>query len=333
MFFSGSPLILSGSELEDFIVYNLGDRDKGTKFLQRMEQIVDKKEKGNFIISQSEMKNNVEAPETIKGYVPPEILIPKLENEIQTSKTTLDNINDLELFFKTRKKKFNIFEKLKSEKRKITIKKNLPLINKFNNNDNDNNSNFSMEHLSPIARKNSFLYNDNSSEKKILSNDKSTLFIFSKLPSNDKNKKKFSVASHFSYEKNLRKSNFSHINLFGNNLNRRFTNAHQHHNFRGFLQNNSVDEKNNIQSNNNSFLNISKDEKLKERINKFKNEKNKLDSNNKLKKRESLFLNLSDNYNILSPQKKSQINLKKNKKIFDKNEAEQNLLQTEKIFN
>ena len=346
--FSGSPLILSGSELEDFIVYNLGDRDKGTKFLQRMEKIVDKKEKGNFIISQSEMKNNVEAPETIKGYVPPEILIPKLENEIQTSKTTLDNINDLELFFKTRKKKFNIFEKLKSEKRKITIKKNLPLINKFNinnllnhnkdnnnhnHNDNDNNSNFSMEHLSPIARKNSFLYNDNSSEKKILSNDKSTLFIFSKLPSNDKNKKKFSVASHFSYEKNLRKSNFSHINLFGNNLNRRFTNAHQHHNFRGFLQNNSVDEKNNIQSNNNSFLNISKDEKLKERINKFKNEKNKLDSNNKLKKRESLFLNLSDNYNILSPQKKSQINLKKNKKIFDKNEAEQNLLQTEKIFN
>ena len=103
--FSGSPLILSGSELEDFIVYNLGDRDKGTKFLQRMEQIVDKKEKGNFIISQSEMKNNVEAPETIKGYVPPEILIPKLENEIQTSKTTLDNINDLELFFKTKKKK------------------------------------------------------------------------------------------------------------------------------------------------------------------------------------------------------------------------------------
>ena len=52
-----------------------------------------------------------------------------------------------------------------------------------------------------------------------------------------------------------------------------------------------------------------------------------------MKKRESLFLNLSDNYNILSPQKKSQINLKKNKKIFDKNEAEQNLLQTEKIFN
>ena len=306
--FSGSPLILSGSELEDFIVYHLGERNKGIKFLKKIKKIVDKKEKGNFILGQSGMKNKMDDdPEDIKGYIPPEILIPKLEKEIQDSKKTLDNIKDFELFFQKKKRKFNLFDKLESAKNKIRINKNLPLIKKLNinnmldnnnkknnnnennnkennnnennNNENNNNSNkdnnLSIGYLSPISHKNTFNKVDLSTENRILGNDKSTLFIFSKLPPNNHHhKKRFSVVSNFGYENiKRRNSNLSNINFFGNNIKRRFTNSNTHNNLKGFLQNNSTDTKNNNLSSNNSFLNYSKDEKQHEKINNYQKEK------------------------------------------------------------
>ena len=370
--FSGSPLILSGSELEDFIVYHLGDRNKGIKFLHRIEKIVDKKEKGNFILGQSGMKNKMDDdPEDIKGYIPPEILIPKLEKEIQDSKKTLDNIKDFELFFQKKKRKFNLFYKLESAKNKIRINKNLPLIKKLNinnmldsnnkknnnnennnkennnnennNNENNNNSNkdnnLSIGYLSPISHKNTFNKVDLSTENRILGNDKSTLFIFSKLPPNNHHhKKRFSVVSNFGYENiKRRNSNLSNINFFGNNIKRRFTNSNTHNNLKGFLQNNSTDTKNNILSCNNSFLNYSKDEKQHEKINNYQKRKNQFeiirDSYYKSRKKENLYLNLSDNYNLFTPKKENKINLKQSQKIFDKNKDEENLLKTEKIFN
>ena len=365
--FSGSPLILSGSELEDFIVYHLGDRNKGIKFLHRIEKIVDKKEKGNFILGQSGMKNKMDDdPEDIKGYIPPEILIPKLEKEIQDSKKTLDNIKDFELFFQKKKRKFNLFDKLESAKNKIRINKNLPLIKKLNinnmldnnnkknnnnennynennNNENNNNSNkdnnLSIGYLSPISHKNTFNKVDLSTENRILGNDKSTLFIFSKLPPNNHHhKKRFSVVSNFGYENiKRRNSNLSNINFFGNNIKRRFTNSNTHNNLKGFLQNNSTDTKNNILSSNNSFLNYSKDEKQHEKINNYQKRKNQFeiirDSYYKSRKKENLYLNLSDNYNLFTPKKENKINLKQSQKIFDKDKDEENLLKTEKIFN
>ena len=365
--FSGSPLILSGSELEDFIVYHLGDRNKGIKFLHRIEKIVDKKEKGNFILGQSGMKNKMDDdPEDIKGYIPPEILIPKLEKEIQDSKKTLDNIKDFELFFQKKKRKFNLFDKLESAKNKIRINKNLPLIKKLNinnmldsnnkknnnnennnkennNNENNNNSNkdnnLSIGYLSPISHKNTFNKVDLSTENRILGNDKSTLFIFSKLPPNNHHhKKRFSVVSNFGYENiKRRNSNLSNINFFGNNIKRRFTNANTHNNLKGFSHNNSTDTKNNILSCNNSFLNYSKDEKQHEKINNYQKRKNQFeiirDSYYKSRKKENLYLNLSDNYNLFTPKKENKINLKQSQKIFDKNKDEENLLKTEKIFN
>ena len=41
--FSGNPLILQGSELNDFIIYNFGERNKGIKFLKKMNKFVKNK--------------------------------------------------------------------------------------------------------------------------------------------------------------------------------------------------------------------------------------------------------------------------------------------------
>ena len=338
--FSGNPLILSGSELEDFIVYNLGDRKKGTQFLERLEDIMEKKEKGIFTLSQSEMKNRMENPENMKGYIPPEILIPQLQNDIQTSKSTLNNIEDLELFFKNNKRKLDLFDRSENNKKTIKIKKNLSSLKRFNNNNNSRNISM-LGYLSPLFQKNFHNNNSNNLENSALSNDKSTLFIFSKLPSNNLNKKRLSIISDLYKQQNKRKSNLPNINFFFRNIKGRFSNANIHNNKRNSLQNNSADAKNKILSRNFSvFEGLSKDEKLEEKTNNDESEKSELElikkfdykSKNELKRNINLKLDLSDNNNdIFSEREKSLKKLKKMKFINLK--EDKNLIKTEKIFN
>lgn len=336
--FSGNPLILSGSELENFVVYNLGDRKKGTRFLEKVEEIVTKKENGNYIgSSQKNVKDN---PEQLKGYIPPEILIPKLQDEIETSKNTIKNIDSLEHFFRDKKSK-------------IKIKKNLPAIKRFNKNKkvlnlsniNNEDSNKSMvEQLSPFSNKN-FLNIDNSYSKdnSALSNDKSSLFIFSKLPSSPRDKDRFSLINDLYSERNKRKSNLPNINILLKNMKGRFSNINIHNNnsIKNSLKNKSTEENNKILSRNFSFLenNPSINEKIKENNNETEKSELKLSQKKYVKKptkQTKLKLDLSENNN----NSKNDINIvgpRKNKKLkklnLKKDKIEKNFIKTEKIFN
>ena len=263
--FSGNPLILSGSELEDFIVYNLGDRKKGTKFLERLEDIMEKKENGEFI-SPPEMGDK---PENMKGYIPPDILIPQLQNEIQSTKNTLKNIDNLDNFFKKKKSNLELFFSPDENKSKIRIKKNLSSIKRLNNKNNNNNINDSTDlslinHLSPVSPNSSYKLN-NSNDNSPTSSDKSTLFIFSKLPSNNRRKNRFSAISDLYNQKNKRKTNLPDINFVLRNIRGRVSNVNIHNN-RSSLQNNSADAKSKIMSKN--FLRLKyfpKNEKKEEK--------------------------------------------------------------------
>ena len=155
--FSANPLILEGSELEDYIVYNLGEREKSDKFLKKMEILVRKKETGNFIMSDDERKklSIAEKNEKPKGYIDPNILIPKLKGDIKKSKITYNNIESFEKFFEIKKNPL-IIPKLSNSRscnsifndepktidinnNRIRIKKNLSFVNKLNNDNNTTN--------------------------------------------------------------------------------------------------------------------------------------------------------------------------------------------------
>ncbi len=256
--FSGNPLILSGSELENFIVYNLGDRKKGTNFLKRLEDFVEKKETGMILPSDlKKMEEEAENPENLKGYVPPEILIPQLQNDINVSKNTLDNIDNLDNFFKFNDKN-NI----------IKIKKNLPLISKFKlnlNNDinknNINNNNLSLNLSHKITSANSIKHFS------IKSKDKPDLFIFSRLPSSNKNNKRnknyISLMNNLIFNSNdekRRKSNYLEMNFLLKKIKGRFSSVSLKDN-KSFLENNSADSKKIFSRKMLNLDNITKDSK------------------------------------------------------------------------
>ena len=55
--FSANPLILGGSDLEHYFLYNLGDRKKSSVFLNKVDNIIRKKITGNYNLSEDEKKN------------------------------------------------------------------------------------------------------------------------------------------------------------------------------------------------------------------------------------------------------------------------------------
>lgn len=109
--FSGNPLILQGSELNDFIIYNFGERNKGIKFLKKMNKFVKNKinEDGELSVNETERLEKLKKEEKPKGYIPPEKEIPILKNDISNSEQTLKNLIEFEDFFKPKKKKFKLF--------------------------------------------------------------------------------------------------------------------------------------------------------------------------------------------------------------------------------
>ena len=105
--FSANPLILGGSDLDHYFLYNLGDRKKSSQFLNKVDKLVSKKLAGNTKISEQEKKQLelLKKNEKPKGYIPPNKLIPKLKNEINQTKFTYDNLENFNKFFEDLEKK------------------------------------------------------------------------------------------------------------------------------------------------------------------------------------------------------------------------------------
>ena len=78
--FSPNPLILQGSELENYILYNYGDRTKGVKFLKKLDDYLEKKLRGINKMSVKEMERieKIKREEKPKGYIPPDTEISML---------------------------------------------------------------------------------------------------------------------------------------------------------------------------------------------------------------------------------------------------------------
>lgn len=112
--FSGSPLILQGTELKDYIVYYFGKRVKGIKYLKKLKAYVEKKIETNNKIDNNEKEKLEELikKEKPKGYIPPEEEINILKNDISNSEQTYKNLIEIEEFFKPRKKKLKIIKSL-----------------------------------------------------------------------------------------------------------------------------------------------------------------------------------------------------------------------------
>ena len=112
--FSGSPLILQGTELKDYIVYYFGKRVKGIKYLKKLKAYVEKKIETNNKIDNNEKEKLEELikKEKPKGYIPPEEEINILKNDISNSEQTYKNLIEIEEFFKPRQKKLKIIKSL-----------------------------------------------------------------------------------------------------------------------------------------------------------------------------------------------------------------------------
>ena len=161
--FSANPLILGGSDLEKYFLYNLGERKKSSVFLKKVENMVRRVIAGNAKLTTEERKKLefLEKIEKPKGYIAPNVLIPKLKNEINQTKFTYDNLDKFDKFFENFEKKNyskiqihtkleknrnsrscnNIFSNLFRLKNnilnnKIKIHKNLSFIKKMNLNNN-----------------------------------------------------------------------------------------------------------------------------------------------------------------------------------------------------
>ena len=122
--FKSNPLILSGADLEKYFLYNLGNKNKSSSFLKRINAMVDKKLRGE-VLSDQEIRRieTLKGKEKPKGFVPLNILIPKLKNDIFKTQATIDNL-----------------EKQYS-KSTSNIKSNDKEDNKNNNNNNNINTN------------------------------------------------------------------------------------------------------------------------------------------------------------------------------------------------
>ena len=152
--FSANPLILGGSDLEHYFLYNLGERKKSSVFLNKVDKIVRRKITGSYILSEDEKRKLelLKKNEKPKGYIPPKILIPKLINEINQAKSTYENLDDFDKFFENIEKKDNsqinsrvisktrnsrscnnIFNNLFKKNNKIRIRKNISSLNNSNN--------------------------------------------------------------------------------------------------------------------------------------------------------------------------------------------------------
>ena len=123
--FSPNPLILQGSELENYILYNYGDRTKGVKFLKKLDDYLEKRLRGINKMSVKEMERieKIKREEKPKGYIPPDTEISMLKKDISNSETTYKNLVELEEFFKPKEKRF-ILSSIKRNNSNYNLYKN-----------------------------------------------------------------------------------------------------------------------------------------------------------------------------------------------------------------
>ena len=145
--FSGNPLILEGSELEDYFIYNLGNKDKSVKFLNKIDDLITRKKMRNFKLSIQEMQNleKIRNNEKSKGYISSEIEINNLKNDIRNTRNSCKDLIGFENFFEALNKRKKIIEKFSFSKNKSSgnILNNLSnnnIVNSNNNLDSNNNN-------------------------------------------------------------------------------------------------------------------------------------------------------------------------------------------------
>ena len=112
--FSTNPLIIDGQELDDYFKFNLGDKKKAVKFLNKVKDLVNRKQTGNYEWSEDEMKafDYKCKHEKPKGYIKPKILIPQLKEQIEKSKYTINQLDNFDQFFNDINKERDKFSKL-----------------------------------------------------------------------------------------------------------------------------------------------------------------------------------------------------------------------------
>ena len=156
--FAGSPLILEGSELENYFVYNLGDDKKNNKaisFLDKIDNFVYKKKTGNYMMDIAEMKRieKILSEEKPKGYIPPEKAIKIYQDDIIKTKKTYNDLVNFERFFND----------LKDKKNNAVSFQNNSSFNIDNSNNEQNNFNSQITNNNLNLKRNSSAFNSNNS--------------------------------------------------------------------------------------------------------------------------------------------------------------------------
>ena len=179
--FNSNPLILDNEHIKPYFIYNKGvDSQKFLNYLDRIKDILGRKILGSYSLSQDERRHleELKRKEKPKGYIPPEVLIPSLQEDITKTQFTYDC-----------------------------------LINEYNNKNNiSNNINININKNSVDSNISSYM-NNNTSVNNM--NNKSTKSIFNS--KNKKYDLKKLIIKKINFVKNSKKNNKLIKDSFSNN--------------------------------------------------------------------------------------------------------------------
>ena len=91
--FNSNPLILDNEHIKPYFIYNKSvDSQKFLNYLDRIKDILGRKILGNYSLSPDERRHleELKRKEKPKGYIPPEVLIPSLQEDIIKTQFTYD---------------------------------------------------------------------------------------------------------------------------------------------------------------------------------------------------------------------------------------------------
>ena len=179
--FNSNPLILDNEHIKSYFIYNKSvDSQKFLNYLDRIKDILGRKILGSYSISPDERRHleELKRKEKPKGYIPPEVLIPSLQEDITKTQFTYDC-----------------------------------LINEYNNKNNiSNNINININKNSVDSNISSYM-NNNTSVNNM--NNKSTKSIFNS--KNKKIELKKLIIKKINFVKNSKKNNKLIKDSFSNN--------------------------------------------------------------------------------------------------------------------
>ena len=344
--FNSNPLILDNFQIKKFFINNKVDSKKFMNFLERIKDMTFRKITGDTRLSVEEQKRleNIKENEKPKDYVEPEILIPKLQEEIAKTQFTYDCLinenksktieepNVKPLLLKSNKD--NNFYDIK----KLNVTKKINFVDDMNinnnNNINENNNDFSINNKNNDIAKNKNNNNDKNTNNNVNINTSSidtttipldTRNMAFKTPSyNIFIRKKTHTNIFMSPLGSKLQSNTSHLaDFFNNELDNPNSNSNINKNFdplfysKSGKNNNSIFLKRSTINNNNSI-------KIDKELNNssiFENHKLRLFS----PKKRIDFNKFMNNANKIEEKKENQeINIEKEQKEEKEKEKEQN---------